>query len=85
MTGFFNSPFIFLGAFLLFLAISIGVVLILWIAMPFSIFGTKNLLKKLIEEQEKANKLLKSIDERLQKENIYKESGEFAEKRDDLH
>jgi ABC-type sulfate transport system permease component len=35
------------------------VLAILWIAMPFAIFGTKPLLKKLLEEQEITNELLR--------------------------
>lgn len=35
------------------------VLVILWIAMPFAIFGTKPLLQKLLEEQEITNELLR--------------------------
>lgn len=45
----------------LFCLIAGAVVLVLWIAMPFSVFGTKALLKRLIEEQERTNKLLISM------------------------
>ena len=37
---------------------------ILWILMPFAIFGTKPLLKTLIAEQKKTNKLLEAAAER---------------------
>lgn len=80
-----HSALVVLGAFAIFLIVSVGVILVLWIAMPFSVFGTKPLLKKLIQEQEKTNKLLNSIlDASLYRE-AYKEKDEIAEKRDDLH
>ncbi|MBI2412548.1 MAG: hypothetical protein HYV24_05005 [Deltaproteobacteria bacterium] len=80
-----HSILVVLGAFAIFLIVSVGVILVLWIAMPFSVFGTKPLLKKLIQEQEKTNKLLKTIlDASLYRE-AYKEKDEIAEKRDDLH
>ncbi|MEJ8846367.1 hypothetical protein [Variovorax rhizosphaerae] len=34
------------------------VLAILWICMPFAIFGTKPLLRELLAEQKKTNKLL---------------------------
>jgi hypothetical protein len=37
---------------------------ILWILMPFAIFGTKPLLKTLIAEQKKTNKLMEAAAER---------------------
>ena len=52
-------------AFLLFILISIGIILVLWIAMPFSVFGVKGLLRKSIEEQEKTNRLLSDLVETL--------------------
>ncbi|CAN7449448.1 hypothetical protein LJR099_003010 [Variovorax paradoxus] len=39
-------------------------VAILWILMPFAIFGTKPLLKTLIAEQKKTNRLLEAAAER---------------------
>lgn len=77
---YYQDSFVIFGAFALFLVISIGVILILWIAMPFSIFGTKKLLKKVIEEQEKANALLKSIVEiESKRQEAYKEKERTAE------
>lgn len=63
MMGFFgdNTHFVILGALLLFFIASAGVLMILWIALPFSLFGTKRLVRKLIEEQEKTNRLLAAI------------------------
>src|SRR3990170_161779 len=70
-------------AFLLFILISIGIILVLWIAMPFSVFGVKGLLRKSIEEQEKTNRLLSDLVETLKlKEKTppaEKSSGEGAE------
>lgn len=83
--SYFNSTLVVLGAFAIFLIVSVGVILVLWIAMPFSVFGTKPLLKKLIQEQEKTNKLLKSVLEASVCREEYKEKDEIAEKREDLH
>lgn len=55
-----NSIF-FVAAFFLFAAVSIGVILVLWIAMPFSVFGVKALLKKSIDEQAETNRLLRTL------------------------
>lgn len=55
-----NSIF-FIAAFLLFAAVSIGVILVLWIAMPFSVFGVKSLLKKALDEQAETNRLLRAL------------------------
>lgn len=40
------------------------VVSILWICMPFAIFGTKPILRELLAEQRKTNKLLSEAAER---------------------
>lgn len=56
-----DDSIIFIAAFFLFAAVSIGVILVLWIAMPFSVFGVKALLKKSIDEQTETNRLLRSI------------------------
>ncbi len=62
MMGFFEDPSIaIIAAFILFILTSIGVVLVLWIALPFSVFGIKGFLKKTIGEQEETNRLLRSI------------------------
>lgn len=76
-----DTVYILLAAFGILFFVSIGVILVLWIAMPFSVFGLKGLLKKSIEEQEKTNRLLKSIlDSNRYKEDLYKEKDEFPEK-----
>ena len=53
------------GALVIFFVISAGVMSILWMALPFSIFGIKNLLGKVIEDQAKTNEALKAIAEEL--------------------
>lgn len=49
------------AAFAIFLVVGAGAILVLWIITPFSVFGTKDLLKKSIAEQEKTNRLLRSL------------------------
>lgn len=56
-----ESAFMIFAAFAIFLLVGGGAILVLWILMPFSVFGTKELLKKSIAEQEKTNRLLRSI------------------------
>ncbi len=56
-----DDSIVFIAAFFLFAAVSIGVILVLWIAMPFSVFGVKALLKKAIDEQAETNRLLRSL------------------------
>jgi hypothetical protein len=46
---------------LLLLSLVVG---ILWICMPFAIFGTKPILRELLAEQRKTNKLLAEAAER---------------------
>ncbi len=38
------------------------VLAILWILLPFAVFGTKDLLEELIKETKKTNELLQKID-----------------------
>ncbi|HBG45794.1 MAG TPA: hypothetical protein DDW94_02285 [Deltaproteobacteria bacterium] len=45
-------------AFVIFILFSLGAILVLWVAMPFSVFGVKGLLRKIVEEQERTNRLL---------------------------
>ncbi|MEK6759453.1 MAG: hypothetical protein AABY51_06765 [Deltaproteobacteria bacterium] len=65
-----DDSIIFIAAFFLFAAVSIGVILVLWIAMPFSVFGLKALLKKSIDEQAETNRLLRSIIEARRKDDV---------------
>ncbi len=75
----YQDSFVIFGAFALFIVMAIGVILVLWIAMPFSVFGTKKLLKKLIEEQERTNALLGSIAEQGRRQEAFKEKAIAAE------
>lgn len=56
-----GSSIIIIAAAVIFILACIGAVLVLWIAMPFSLFGLKGLLKRVIEEQERTNSLLSSL------------------------
>ncbi|MBI5234209.1 MAG: hypothetical protein HY880_07625 [Deltaproteobacteria bacterium] len=56
-----------LMAYLVFMAIAFGVALILWIALPFSMFGIKDLLRRSIEEQRKTNTAIAGLAEELKK------------------
>jgi hypothetical protein len=51
----------FFIAALVFFILAIGVLIVLWIATPFSIFGVKGLIAKLAEEQATTNRLLKEL------------------------
>lgn len=62
-----DSPFLIIAAFIFFILAAIGVVLVLWIAMPFSVFGVKRRLEKIAEEQEKTNRLLEALVEAVRK------------------
>jgi hypothetical protein len=64
-----------LASFGAFVIIATGVVLVLWIATPFSIFGVKGLLQRLIQEQARTNSLLEGLAESLRKMNG-KDSGQ---------
>lgn len=55
------SYFAVFGALAIFFVVSAGVAVLLWIALPFSVFGIKGLFKKTIEEQERTNALLKDV------------------------
>ena len=46
------------GVVMLLLGLLVLLIGILWILMPFAIFGTKDLLRELIREQKKTNELL---------------------------
>ena len=62
MMGYLDNPSLtVLISFGFFILLSIAVILALWVAMPFSVFGIKGLMKKSIEEQEKTNRLLSEL------------------------
>jgi hypothetical protein len=63
-----DSPLVVIAALVIFILTAIGVVLVLWIAMPFSMFGVKGHLRKMVEEQEKTNRLLETVIEAMRKE-----------------
>lgn len=50
-----------MGAFGIVFILLLLVFLALWIALPFSIFGIKDLLREMVEEQKKTNGLLKEL------------------------
>ena len=58
-----------------FFSVILIILILLWVILPFSIFGMKGLVREVIEEQQKTNKLLKTL---LQKyaTNPMKETGE---------
>ncbi|CAG1066682.1 hypothetical protein BAC1_02310 [uncultured bacterium] len=63
-----DSPFVIIAALIIFILTASGVVLVLWIAMPFSMFGVKGHLRKMVEEQERTNRLLESLVDSMRKE-----------------
>lgn len=50
-----------LVALVIFFLISIGVIMVLWMALPFSVFGIKDLIRQCLKEQKETNEILKSI------------------------
>lgn len=64
-----DSPLELLIAAAIFIMLAVGVVLVLWIAMPFSMFGVKAHLRKMVEEQERTNRLLETLISSARKEN----------------
>lgn len=52
------------GGVMLVVWIFLLILAVLWFLMPFAVFGSKDLLKKLIEEQRRTNKLLEEAAER---------------------
>jgi len=46
------------GVVMLLLGLLVLLIAVLWILMPFAIFGTKDLLRELIREQKKTNEIL---------------------------
>lgn len=51
-----------MGATMMALLVLLGVVVaILWIFMPFAVFGIKDLAKQLIQQQRETNQLLQKI------------------------
>ena len=50
-----------MGAFGLLFLLLFFILVLIWIALPFSVFGIKDLLREIIEEQKKNNELLKDL------------------------
>jgi len=50
-----------MGAFGLLFLLLLFILIIIWIVLPFSVFGIKELVREAIEEQKKTNELLKDI------------------------
>lgn len=46
------------GVVMLMLGLLILVIAVLWILMPFAIFGTKDVLRQILAEQKKTNEIL---------------------------
>ncbi len=51
----------------LFFVIAIAALIVLWVALPFALFGIKGLLKELIDEQKRSSALLLEVKEELAK------------------
>ncbi|MFQ5737225.1 MAG: hypothetical protein ACE5GY_10270 [Thermodesulfobacteriota bacterium] len=86
MELFSHQSLLLLGAFAIFLIVAVGAILVLWVAMPFSVFGMKGLLKRSVEEQEETNRLLRSILEaNLSRAEPYDGRGDAVEKRENTH
>ncbi|MBI5875256.1 MAG: hypothetical protein HZB81_05340 [Deltaproteobacteria bacterium] len=50
-----------MGAFGIVFILLLFVLMAIWIALPFSVFGIKDLLREIAEEQKKTNELLEDI------------------------
>ena len=60
-------PFVMLGAIALFFVLALAVLIILWIALPFSLFGVKGLLREILEEQKRCGVFMKEVKRELEK------------------
>ena len=68
-----------MGAFGLLFFLLLFILLILWVALPFSIFGIKDLIREAIEEQKKTDELLQRLLE--EKEEMRNEKIEIRNER----
>ena len=50
-----------MGAFGLLFLLLFFILVLIWIVLPFAVFGIKDLLREIIEEQKKTNELLKDL------------------------
>ena len=60
-------PFVMLGAIALFFVLALAVLIVLWIALPFSLFGVKGLLREILEEQKRCGVFMKEVRRELEK------------------
>ncbi|HHL40690.1 MAG TPA: hypothetical protein ENJ37_09310 [Deltaproteobacteria bacterium] len=77
MMGQAMMPMNFMGAFVIFLCVALAALFVLWLVLPFSVFGVKDLLRELIAEQKKTNELLKAVIEDSEKEQGRGDYGDF--------
>ncbi len=56
------------GLFLLFL---LSLLIVLWLLLPFSVFGIKGLIREAIEEQKRTNELLTKILDSLKSTDVH--------------
>lgn len=61
MESYLDSYSLAIIAFIIFIFLAMGVMVLLWIAVPFSLFGLKGLVREVVEEQRETNRLLESI------------------------
>lgn len=61
MEAYLDSHLILLAAFMIFFLFAGAVALVLWIMVPFSVFGIKGLVREAIAEQRETNRLLAAL------------------------
>ncbi|MFQ5465003.1 MAG: hypothetical protein ACE5EI_03655 [Thermodesulfobacteriota bacterium] len=61
MEAYLDSHAMLLASFVIFFFFAGAVVLVLWIMLPFSVFGTKGLVREVRAEQRETNRLLRAI------------------------
>lgn len=66
------------GVVMLLLGLLVLLIAILWILMPFAIFGTKDLLRELIREQRKTNEILIAEAKRVRARDGYKPDDDLS-------
>ncbi|MBT9462529.1 hypothetical protein [Hydrogenophaga sp.] len=66
------------GVVMLLLGLLVLLIAILWILMPFAIFGTKDLLRELIREEKKTNEILIAEARRVRVRDGYKSDDDLT-------
>jgi len=61
MEAYLDSHAALLASFVIFFFFAGAVVLVLWIMLPFAVFGTKGLVREALAEQRETNRLLRAI------------------------